>query len=136
MLNTTFHPEQIDPTCWIAPGAVVVGDVTLEALVSVWFHASLRGDTTPVHVKTRSNIQEGAVFHADPGYPCLVGEGVTVGHGAILHGCTVGDNVTVGMGCILMNGVVVGENTVIGAGAMLTQGKAYPPGVLILGAPG
>ena len=134
--NTIYHPDKIHPTCWIAPTAIVVGDVTLGEESSVWFHATLRGDTTPITIGARTNIQEGAILHADPGYPADVGQGVTIGHRAIVHGATIGANVTIGMGAILMNGVTVGANSIVGAGALLTEGKQYPPGVLILGMPG
>jgi carbonic anhydrase/acetyltransferase-like protein (isoleucine patch superfamily) len=135
MLDVDFHPELIHPTAFIAPGAVVVGQVTLGERVGVWFHASLRADTTPVTIGARTNIQEGAIFHADPGYPATIGEGVTVGHRAVVHGATVGDNVTIGMGAILLNGCTIGPNSIVGAGALVTQGKTYPPGVLLLGSP-
>lgn len=133
--RTEFRPDQIHPTAFLGQGAVVVGDVTLAEETSVWFNATLRGDTTPIVIGPRTNIQEGCVFHADPGFPAILGAGVTVGHRAIIHGAKIGDNTLVGMGAILLNGVVVGENCVIGAGALLTQGKEFPPGSLILGAP-
>ena len=117
------------------PGAVVVGDVTLEAEVSVWFNSVLRGDATPLHIGAGSNIQDGVVMHADPGFPAIVGPGCSVGHNAILHGAQVGSNSLVGMGAILLNGVAVGADSIVGAGALLTQGKRFPPGSLILGSP-
>ena len=129
------QPELIAATAFIAPGAVVVGDVTLEAEVSVWFNAVLRGDTTPLQVGAGSNIQDGAVMHADPGFPAIVGPGCTIGHNAIVHGARVGSNSLVGMGAILLNGVSVGADSIVGAGALLTQGKHFPPGSLILGSP-
>ncbi len=135
MFDTKFRPEQIAPTAFIAQGAVIVGDVTLDEETSVWFNATLRADTTPVRIGARTNIQEGAIFHADPGFPAIIGQGVTVGHGAIVHGAKVGDNTVVGMGAVLLNGVVVGENCIIGAKALLTEGKEFPPGSLILGSP-
>ncbi|MFN8457532.1 MAG: gamma carbonic anhydrase family protein [Anaerolineae bacterium] len=135
MFQTEFRPEQVHPTAFIAPGAVIVGDVTLAEEVSVWFNATLRGDSTPVTIGPRSNIQEGCIFHADPGFPAIIGAGVTVGHGAVIHGAQVGDNTLVGIRAVLLNGVVVGENCIIGAGALLTQGKHFPPGSMILGAP-
>lgn len=135
MFATQFRPDQIHPTAFIAPGAIIVGDVTLAAESSVWFNATLRGDTTPIAIGPRSNIQEGCIFHADPGFPAIIGQGVTVGHGAVIHGATVGDNTLIGMRAILLNGVVVGENCIVGAGALLTQGKVFPPGSLIMGAP-
>ncbi len=133
--HTQFRPEQVHPSVFIAAGAVVVGDVTLAHDVSVWFNAVLRGDTELMIISAGTNIQDGAVLHADPGYPTIVGVGCTVGHRAIVHGARVGDNSLVGMGAILLNGAVVGENCIIGAGALLTQDKIFPPGSLILGSP-
>lgn len=135
MFQTEFRPEQIHPTAFIAQGAVIVGDVTLAEEVSVWFNATLRGDSTPLTIGPRTNIQEGCIFHADPGFPAIIGAGVTVGHGAVVHGAKVGDNTLIGIRSVLLNGVVVGENCIIGAGALLTQGKHFPAGSLILGSP-
>lgn len=135
MLNTEFRPHQVHPTVFIAQGAVVVGDVTLEEGCGIWFNSTLRGDTTPIHVKSRTNIQEGCILHADPGFPTVVGEGVTLGHGAVVHGATVGDNSLIGIRAVLLNGVVVGENCIVGANSLLTQGKVFPAGSLIIGSP-
>ncbi len=134
-IHLARRPELIAPSAFIAPGAIVVGDVTLEAEVSVWFNAVLRGDTTPLQVGAGSNIQDGAIMHADPGFPAIVGAGCTIGHNAIVHGAHVGSNSLVGMGAILLNGVSVGADSIVGAGALLTQGKRFPPGSLILGSP-
>ena len=133
--HTQFRPEQVHPSVFIAAGAAVVGDVTLAQDASVWFNAVLRGDTEALVIGAGTNIQDGAILHADPGYPTIIGAGCTVGHRAIVHGARVGDNSLVGMGAILLNGVVVGENCIIGAGALLTQGKEFPSGALILGSP-
>ncbi|HLV36894.1 MAG TPA: gamma carbonic anhydrase family protein [Spirillospora sp.] len=133
--HTRFRPEQVHPSVFVASGAVIVGDVTLAEDSSVWFNAVLRGDTEAVRVGAGTNIQDGAILHADPGYPTVIGTGCTVGHRAIVHGARVGDNTLVGMGAILLNGVEVGENCIIGAGALLTQGKVFEPGSLILGSP-
>lgn len=135
MYHTMFRPHQVHPGAWIAPGAVVVGDVTLHEGASVWFMAVLRGDTEALTVGPGSNIQDGAVLHADPGFPLLLGAGVTVGHRAVVHGARVGDNTLVGMGAILLNGAQVGADCIIGAGALLTGGQQFPPGMLILGSP-
>ncbi len=136
MVDTKFRPEQIHPTAFIAQGAIIVGDVSLAEESSVWFNSSLRGDTTPISIGARTNIQEGCIFHADPGFPAVVGHGVTVGHGALVHGATIDDNSLIGMRAVLLNGVVVGENCIVGAGSLLTQGKVFPSGSLILGSPG
>lgn len=135
MFSTRFRVDQVHPTTYIAAGAIVVGDVTLAELTSVWFNAVLRGDTTPITISARSNIQDGAILHADPGFPAEIGEGVTIGHGAIVHGAKIGHNTVIGMGAILLNGAVVGENCIVGAGALITEGKVFPAGTLILGSP-
>ena len=134
-LDFAFHPEKIAPDALIAPGAVVVGDVTLTAGSSVWFNASLRGDVERIVVGPGSNIQEGCILHADPGFPCEIGADVTVGHGAVVHGARVGDNCLIGIRSVLLNGAVVGENSIVGACALLTEGKVYPPNSLIIGVP-
>jgi carbonic anhydrase/acetyltransferase-like protein (isoleucine patch superfamily) len=95
----------------------------------------IRADNTPIEIGARTNIQEGAMLYSDPGSPLVVGRGVTVGHHAILHGCTVGDNTLIGMGARVLNNAVIGENSLVGAGALVTQGKAFPPGSLIVGVP-
>src|SRR5690606_21619645 len=133
--NTRFRPEQVHPSVFVASGAVIVGDVTLAEDSSEWFNAVVRGNTEAVRVGACTNIQDGAILHADPGYSTVIGTGCTVGHRAIVHGARVGDNTLVGMGAILLNGVEVGENCIIGAGALLTQGKVFEPGSLILGSP-
>lgn len=120
---------------YIAPDAHVIGRVILGADVSIWFGAVLRGDNEPISVGARSNIQEGAMLHADPGFPCTLGEDVTVGHHAILHGCTVGDGVLVGMGATLLNGARIGAGSIVGAHALVTEKKEFPPLSLIVGSP-
>jgi carbonic anhydrase/acetyltransferase-like protein (isoleucine patch superfamily) len=135
MFHTTFRPNQVHPSVFLAPGAVVVGDVTLSAECGVWFHASLRADVEAIWIGERTNIQEGAIFHADPGFPVHVGSGVTIGHGAIVHGATIGSNSVIGMRAVLLNGAVIGENSLVGAASLVTEGKVFPPGSLILGSP-
>lgn len=125
----------IDGDAWVAPSADVIGDVHLAAGASVWFGAVIRADNTPIIVGERSNVQEGAMLHSDPGVPLTIGADCTVGHHAILHGCTLGDRVLVGMGAIILNRAVIGEDCLIGAGALVTEGKVFPPGSLILGSP-
>jgi len=120
---------------WIAPSADVIGDAHLGDAASVWFGAVIRADNTPIRVGARSNVQEGAMLHSDPGAPLTIGEGVTIGHHAILHGCTIGDNVLVGMGATVLNHAVIGANCLIGAGALVTENKTFPPGSLIVGSP-
>ncbi len=125
-----------DGDVWIAPGAAVIGDVTLETGASVWFNAVLRGDTEPILVGRGSNIQEGSVLHTDAGFPLTIGADCTVGHKAILHGCTLEDGVLIGMGATVLNGAVIGAGSLIGANALVTEGKRIPPGSLVMGAPG
>ncbi len=120
---------------WVAPSADVIGDARLGEGASVWFGAVIRADNTPILVGARTNIQEGAMLHSDPGAPLTIGEGCTVGHHAILHGCTIGSNVLVGMGATILNNAVIGENCLIGANALVTEGKVFPAGSLIVGAP-
>ena len=134
-INTQFRPNQIHPSVFIAAGVMIVGDVTLHENVSLWFNAVLRGDTEALTIGAGSNVQDGAVLHADPGCPTIVGAGCTIGHGAIVHGARISDNTLVGMGAIVLNGATVGENCIIGAGALLTQDKVFPSGSLILGSP-
>ena len=125
----------LDPTVFIAQGAVVVGDVHMGKESSVWYNAVVRGDMAPVYIGDQTNIQDLSMLHVGEGYPCTIGNRVTVGHRAILHGCTVEDDCLIGMGAILLNGAHVGAGSVVGAGAVIMQGKTVPPGSLILGMP-
>jgi carbonic anhydrase/acetyltransferase-like protein (isoleucine patch superfamily) len=126
----------LDPAgAWIAPSADVIGDVRLGAHASVWFGAVIRGDNTPIIVGARSNVQEGAMLHSDPGAPLTIGADCTIGHHAILHGCTVADLVLIGMGAIILNRAMIGTGSIVGAGALVTEGKAFPPNSLIVGSP-
>ncbi|MBM7856018.1 carbonic anhydrase/acetyltransferase-like protein (isoleucine patch superfamily) [Desulfohalotomaculum tongense] len=129
-----YHPK-VHPSAYIAPGAAVVGRVTLEENVSIWFNAVVRGDVDEVIVGANSNIQDCCVLHQETGYPCIVGKNVTVGHGAVLHGCTIEDNALIGMGAVVLNGARVGAGAVIGAGALVTQNQVIPPNTLALGSP-
>ncbi|MDB6179514.1 gamma carbonic anhydrase family protein [Paracoccus sp. Z330] len=122
-------------TFWIAPSAHVIGDVTLGRDVGIWFGAVLRGDQEPLRIGDESNIQEHAMIHADPGFPATIGNGVTIGHGAIVHGCTIGNGTLVGMGAIILNGARIGNNCLIGAGALVTEGKEIPDGSVVMGSP-
>ena len=121
---------------WIAPNAVVLGDVILESGASIWFNAVLRGDTDTLSVGENSNIQDGSILHADEGVPLLIGRDVTVGHKAMLHGCTVGDNSLIGIGAVVLNGAVIGKNCLIGANSLIPEGKVIPDGSLVMGQPG
>ncbi len=126
----------IDPAgAWVAPSADVIGDVHLGAESSVWFGAIIRGDNTPMLIGARTNIQESAMLHSDPGAPLTIGVECTIGHHAILHGCTIGDGVLIGMGAIVLNRAVIGDGSIVGAGALVTEGKSFPPNSLIVGSP-
>ena len=125
----------IDSDAWVAPSADVIGDARLAASASIWFGAVIRADNTPILVGERSNIQEGAMLHSDPGVPLTIGADCTVGHHAILHGCTLGNRVLVGMGAIILNRAEIGDDCLVGAGALVTEGKVFPPGSLIVGSP-
>jgi carbonic anhydrase/acetyltransferase-like protein (isoleucine patch superfamily) len=120
---------------YIASTATVIGDVTLGAHSSVWYGAVLRGDINCIVVGHHSNIQDNAVLHLADDFPCILGNWVTVGHGAIVHACTVGDETLVGMGAVILDGAVIGKQSIIGAKALVTQGTKIPPGSLVLGAP-
>jgi len=127
---------RIHSTAFIAPTAVVMGDVEVGAESSVWYTAVLRGDMAPIRIGSHTNLQDGTIVHVDEGAPCTIGSRVGVGHRVILHGCTVEDECLVGMGSILLNGVVVGRGSLIAAGALLTEGMKVPPGSLVMGMPG
>lgn len=126
---------QIHPDAFIAPGAVIFGDVTIGKDCSIWFHATVRGERAGIRIGEGSNIQDNCVVHVDPGHMAEIGSYVTVGHSAVVHGCKIGDNTLVGMGAILLNGAVVGKNCVIGAGALVTQNTVIPDNSMVLGSP-
>ena len=137
MMILTFegHTPDIHESVFVAQGAILIGQVSVEEKGSIWFNAVLRGDNEPIRVGRESNIQDGAVVHTDPGYPCTVGEHVTVGHNAILHGCTVEKGVTVGMGATILNGARVGEHALVAANALVLEGTEVPPRTLVAGVP-
>lgn len=125
----------IAETAYLATEATVIGRVTLEPDVSIWPNAVLRGDTEPIHVGEGSNVQDGAVLHADPGFPLSLGANVTVGHQATLHGCTVGAGSLVGIQAVVLNGAAIGRHCLVAAGSVITEGKKFRDGSLILGTP-
>lgn len=128
------EPE-IGKDAYVAPSAQIIGDVHLAPGASVWFGAVLRGDNDPIRIGQASNVQDGAIIHADPGVPTTIGNGVTIGHRAIIHGATVGDNCLIGMGATILNNAHIGANSIVGANALVTEGKSFPEGSLIVGAP-
>lgn len=129
------HAPQIAPTAWVAPTATLIGRVSLGEGASVWYGVVVRGDQAQISIGARSNLQDNTVCHADPGSPLTVGEGVTVGHAAILHGCTVQDGSLVGMGATVLNGAVIGAGSMVAAMALVTEGVVVPPGSLVAGVP-
>ncbi len=120
---------------WVAPDANVVGQIEIGDEVGIWFGVTLRGDNEPIRLGARTNIQENVVIHVDPGFPVTIGEGCTIGHGAIIHGCTIGENSLIGMGATVLNGAKIGRNCLVGANALVTEGKEFPDNSLIVGAP-
>jgi carbonic anhydrase/acetyltransferase-like protein (isoleucine patch superfamily) len=124
-----------DGRCWIADSASVIGRVRLKRDTSVWFNSVLRGDNEWIELGARSQVQDNATCHTDPGFPLVIGANCVIGHNVILHGCVIGDNSLVGMGAILLNGVRIGKNSLVGAGALVTEGKEFPDDSLIVGAP-
>ncbi|HEV2543118.1 MAG TPA: gamma carbonic anhydrase family protein [Methylobacterium sp.] len=129
-------PHVADATrIWVAPGAHVIGRVRIGLDVGIWFGAVIRGDNDPIEIGDRTNIQDGAVLHADPGFPLTIGEGVTVGHGAIVHGCTIGADTLIGMGATVLNGARIGRGCIVGANALVREGAEFPDGSLIVGVP-
>lgn len=129
------HRPEVAEGAWVADSAQVIGRVVLDEDASVWFGTVLRGDTERLHVGRGSNIQDGSVVHADPGFPVEIGENVTVGHQVMLHGCTIGDGSLIGIQAVVLNGARIGRNCLVGAGSLVTEGKEFPDGSLVMGAP-
>lgn len=136
MITVNGHTPQVHEQAWVAPGAVLAGEVSVGPETGIWYTCVIRADLAPITLGARTNVQDGSVLHADPGFPATVGDGVTIGHRAVVHGCTVENDVLIGMGAVLMNGVHVGAGSLIAAGAVLTQGTVVPPGSLVAGVPG
>jgi carbonic anhydrase/acetyltransferase-like protein (isoleucine patch superfamily) len=126
---------QVHDSAYVAESAELIGTVILHEGASVWSQVTMRGDNEPITIGARSNVQEGSVLHTDPGCPLTVGEDVTVGHQAMLHGCTVGDGALIGIQAVVLNGAKIGRNCLVGAGALVTEGKVFEDGWLILGSP-
>lgn len=128
--------SKIHADTFIAPTATVVGDVTIGEGCSVWYQAVLRGDMAPIKLGRHTNVQDGCLLHVAADYPLVLGDYVTIGHGAIVHGCTIEDGVLIGMGAIILDGAVIGSGSIIGAGALIPEGKVIPPRSLVVGVPG
>lgn len=121
---------------WIAPNAMVIGNVTLKKNASVWFGVTVRGDNENILIGENSNVQDGSVLHTDLGDPLIIGSNVTIGHMVMLHGCTIGEGSLIGIGSIVLNGAKIGKNCLIGANSLITEGKEIPDNSLVMGAPG
>lgn len=132
---TQFRASQCHPSVFIAPGAVVLGDVTIGEDSSVWFNAVIRGDTERIVIGKQTNIQDGCILHADAGFPCILGDRVTLGHGAIVHGATVEDDVMIGMRAVVMNGAKIGRGSIVAVGAIVLEEMHIPPGSVVMGTP-
>jgi carbonic anhydrase/acetyltransferase-like protein (isoleucine patch superfamily) len=130
------HYPTVAETAWVAPGAQLIGRVTLAPQASVWYNAVLRADDAEIRVGARSNIQDNSTVHVDFGHPATIGEDVTIGHGVTIHACTVEHQVLVGINAVLLTGCQIGWGSIIGANALVTEGKAIPPRSLVLGSPG
>ncbi|WP_374317353.1 gamma carbonic anhydrase family protein [Aquabacterium sp.] len=127
---------QVDASAYVADSADLIGEVILGENASVWSHVTARGDNEPIRIGARSNVQESSVLHTDVGFPLTIGEDVTVGHQAMLHGCTICDGALVGIQAVVLNGAIIGKNCLVGAGALVTEGKVFDTeGMLILGSP-
>lgn len=125
----------VSDTAFVAPTATLVGDVVIGPGAGIFYGATVRADTTPIRVGAGSNLQDNVVVHADPGFPALIGERVSVGHGAVVHGCTVEDDCLIGMGATVMNGAVIGTGSLVAAGAVVLEGTVVPPRSLVAGVP-
>lgn len=125
----------IHSSVFVAPGAMIIGDVKIGEESTIWFNCVLRGDLEPIHIGCRTNIQDGTVIHMDKEIPCLIGDDVTVGHGAILHSCAIDNEALIGMGAILLTGCKIGERAIVAAGTLVREGQEIPPGTIAMGVP-
>lgn len=135
VLTVNGHTPQIGEGVFLAPTAAITGEVTMGARASAFYGVSVRGDSAPIVVGEGTNLQDNAVLHADPGHPCTLGPGISVGHSAVVHGCTVGQGSLIGMSATIMNGAVIGEQSLIAAGAVVLEGTQVPPRSLVAGVP-
>ncbi len=127
---------QIDSSVFIAHGAIVIGNVIMKEHSSLWYNAVIRGDNDPITIDKESNIQDGCVIHTDPGFPVTIGQGVTIGHKAMIHGCTIGDYSLIGINAVILNGAKIGKGCIIGANALITENMEIPDYSLVVGSPG
>ncbi len=126
---------KIHPTAWIADNATIIGDITIGPKASVWFNVVIRADNDHITIGENTNIQDGSVLHADPGFPLSIGNNVTIGHMVMLHGCTVKDGCMIGIRSTILNGSVIEENSLVGAGSLIAENKSFAPGVVLMGTP-
>ena len=131
-----MQKPKIDPSVFVAKGAVVLGDVTMDKNCSVWYNATVRSTESYITIGKGSNVQDNAVIHVSYDYPTIIGCNVTIGHSAVIHGCTIEDNALIGMGAIVLNGAKIGKNCIIAAGALIPQNKEIPDNSLVMGTPG
>ena len=127
---------KLDPKCWVASNAIIIGKVELKKDSNIWFNAVLRGDIEKIIIGENSNVQDGSIIHTDPGCPTTVGKGVTLGHMVMLHGCEIEDNCLIGIGATILNKAKIGKNSIIGAHTLITENKIIPERSLVLGSPG
>lgn len=130
------HTPDLHDSVWVAETASVIGNIIMAEDSSVWFGAVMRGDNEPIQIGARSNVQDNAVLHSDPGQPLSIGEDVIIGHQVMLHGCSIGDGCLIGIGATILNGAQIGDGCIIGAHALVTENKVIPPNSLVVGAPG
>jgi carbonic anhydrase/acetyltransferase-like protein (isoleucine patch superfamily) len=135
-LDLRFHPEKIAPTAFIAPGAMVVGNVTLGEEASLWFGVVARGDIDAIVIGPQTNVQDGCILHAATGLPCRLGARVTLGHGVVFHAATVEDDVLIGTRATVLDGACIGHGSLVAAGTLIPPGMVVPPQVVVMGAPG
>lgn len=135
LLSVAGKAPRVDPTCFVAAGARVIGDVTLSEGSSVWYNAVVRGDSAAIVLGAGSNLQDNVSVHVDAGSPVVIGENVSVGHNAVVHGCTIGDATLIGMGSVVLSGAVIGSGVLVAGGALVLGGTVIPDGVLVAGVP-
>ena len=135
LLKLGEHQPRLGPGAWVAHNATVIGQVQISADASVWYGAAIRGDNDLITLGARSNVQENAVLHTDDGIRLEIGDDVTIGHQAMLHGCSIGSGTLIGIQSIVLNGARIGRHCLVGAGSLVTEGKAFPDGALIVGRP-
>jgi|TARA_B110000444_G_C18557710_1_gene463314 carbonic anhydrase/acetyltransferase-like protein (isoleucine patch superfamily) len=136
ILELSKAKPQVDKNSWVAQNAILIGKVIVKKEANVWFNVVLRGDIEPITIGERSNVQDGCVFHTDPGCPLTLGKDVTVGHMVMLHGCTIGDETLIGIGSTILNKTKIGKNCIIGANTLIAENKVIPDRSLVIGSPG